>query len=41
MAHYFHIQAWQMRRLTPWEHDSLVEQTNVQIASLGHGDGIG
>jgi hypothetical protein len=31
MAHYFHIQAWQMQKLTPWEHDSLVHQTTVQL----------
>jgi len=37
MAHYFHIQAWQMRQLTPWEHDSLVAQTTVQIAAVSGG----
>jgi len=39
MAHYFHIQPWQMRSLTPWEHDSLVHQTNVQLKAINEAAG--
>lgn len=34
MAHYFHIQPWDMRRLTPWEHDVLVAQTKIELDAI-------
>jgi hypothetical protein len=37
MAHFFHIQAWEMTKLTPWEHNSLVDATKATQQTLTAG----
>jgi hypothetical protein len=31
MTEILHIQPWQMRKLTPWQHDAYVERTRVEL----------
>jgi hypothetical protein len=34
MAHFFQVLPWQMRTLTPFEHDRLVEQTRRELDAI-------
>jgi hypothetical protein len=34
MAHFFHLQPWDMSRLTPWEHDHYVAATKREVDAI-------